>query len=444
MAATTMTVAMPGSSEPPIVSQLTVPSTINPIPISQNSVTLNVNPISSSLPPSQPPPQMNTATNAANLSHSAASLMFYSTSSSTSSDEQPERRGKRKREWKDFFERLMKEVIQKQEDLQKKFIEMLEKRERDRMIREEAWRVQEMARMNREHELLVQDRSLAAAKDAAVMAFLQKVTEQQNPQNPNAVPQFQMHIQLPENTLPTPPPPRPSLQQTPPPPPPTQQSPLPAPPPPTQQTSLALAVKNVDTVKTDNGGDNFTPASSSRWPKAEVEALIKLRTNLDLRYQENGPKGPLWEEISAAMRKVGYNRNSKRCKEKWENINKYFKKVKESNKKRPEDAKTCPYFHQLDALYKEKAKTDGSFNPGSFSMNKPENPMVPIMVQPEQQWPLPQQTNQPDSVMEDQNSENFDQNDHEDEEGEDDDEEEDGGGYEIVTNRPSSMATTVE
>ncbi|CAK9134705.1 unnamed protein product [Ilex paraguariensis] len=444
MAATTMTVAMPGSSEPPIVSQLTVPSTINPIPISQNSVTLNVNPISSSLPPSQPPPQMNTATNAANLSHSAASLMFYSTSSSTSSDEQPERRGKRKREWKDFFERLMKEVIQKQEDLQKKFIEMLEKRERDRMIREEAWRVQEMARMNREHELLVQERSLAAAKDAAVMAFLQKVTEQQNPQNPNAVPQFQMHIQLPENTLPTPPPPRPSLQQTPPPPPPTQQSPLPAPPPPTQQTSLALAVKNVDTVKTDNGGDNFTPASSSRWPKAEVEALIKLRTNLDLRYQENGPKGPLWEEISAAMRKVGYNRNSKRCKEKWENINKYFKKVKESNKKRPEDAKTCPYFHQLDALYKEKAKTDGSFNPGSFSMNKPENPMVPIMVQPEQQWPLPQQTNQPDSVMEDQNSENFDQNDHEDEEGEDDDEEEDGGGYEIVTNRPSSMATTVE
>src|SRR5207253_413628 len=33
----------------------------------------------------------------------------------------------------------------------------------------------------------------------------------------------------------------------------------------------------------------------------------------------------------------------------------YFKKVKESNKKRPEDSKTCPYFHQLDALYRSKA-----------------------------------------------------------------------------------------
>ncbi|XP_052723844.1 uncharacterized protein LOC128193781 [Vigna angularis] len=41
-----------------------------------------------------------------------------------------------------------------------------------------------------------------------------------------------------------------------------------------------------------------------------------------------------------------YNRNAKRCKEKWENINKYFKKVKESN-------------NQLDALYKKKSKVEG-------------------------------------------------------------------------------------
>jgi hypothetical protein len=95
-------------------------------------------------------------------------------------------------------------------------------------------------------------------------------------------------------------------------------------------------------------------ATSSRWPKAEVHALIKIRSGMDSRYQEAGPKGPLWEEISAGMRRLGYNRNSKRCKEKWENINKYFKKVKESNKKRPEDSKTCPYFHQLDALYRNK------------------------------------------------------------------------------------------
>jgi hypothetical protein len=91
-----------------------------------------------------------------------------------------------------------------------------------------------------------------------------------------------------------------------------------------------------------------------------VHALIQLRMDMDNRYQENGPKGPLWEEISGGMRKLGYNRNSKRCKEKWENINKYFKKVKESSKKRPEDSKTCPYFHQLDALYRTKALASSS------------------------------------------------------------------------------------
>lgn len=166
-----------------------------------------------------------------------------------------------------------------------------------------------------------------------------------------------------------------------------------------------------------------------------------------MKYQENGPKGPLWEEISSSMRKLGYNRNAKRCKEKWENINKYYKKVKESSKKRPEDSKTCPYFHQLDAIYREKAKTDGPFNPG-FTI-KPENQMAPIMARPEQQWPLPQdqqQQQQPrriESGMDiDHESENLDQNNEDDDDEDDDDEDEDeGAGYEIVTNKASSMAT---
>ncbi|OMO52738.1 trihelix transcription factor GT-2-like protein [Corchorus capsularis] len=40
------------------------------------------------------------------------------------------------RKWKDFFERLMKEVIQKLEDLQKKFLEAIEKHELERLVEE--------------------------------------------------------------------------------------------------------------------------------------------------------------------------------------------------------------------------------------------------------------------------------------------------------------------
>ncbi|KAK0575488.1 hypothetical protein LWI29_001356 [Acer saccharum] len=337
-------------------------------------------------------------------------LLSNSTSSSTSSDMELGETRKRKRKWRDFFERLMKEVIDKQEDLQKKFLEAIEKREHERIVREEAWRMQEMTRINKEREILAQERSIAAAKDAAVMAFLQKISEQQNPTAPV------QNNPLPSQPPAPPPPPQSQPQSQP------QPVSLPPPPPPAPQP-LSQQVVNFGSMKTMDNGDrsNFMPTSSSRWPKVEVEALINLRTNLDSKYEENGPKGPLWEEISGGMRKLGYNRSSKRCKEKWENINKYFKKVKESSKKRPEDSKTCPYFHQLDALYKEKNKFD--------RLMKPEN-SVPLMVQPEQQWPPHRQ----DSAMEDMESED-------DKDG-DEDEDDEAGGFEIVPNRQVSMDTT--
>ncbi|XP_023536303.1 trihelix transcription factor GT-2-like [Cucurbita pepo subsp. pepo] len=273
---------------------------------------------------SLPPKPSNPLSNFPNM---ALNVMFSSsTSSSTASEEDPfrsRRRRRKKRKWSDFFLRLTKEVIEKQEGLQLKFLEALERIENQRKLRDEAWRIKEMKRVNQEHEVLVQEMSIAAAKDAAVVALLQKISP-----------------------FPSPPPP-------------------PPPPPSTRPQDGEIR--------------------PSRWPKEEIEALIRVRTRMEMKYEENGAKGLVWEEISTAMRGFGYNRSSKRCKEKWENINKYFKKVKDSNKKRPEDAKTCPYYHQLDAIYKEKEKGM------SFDIN---SQMEPLMVEPEQQWPPPFQVNQ--------------------------------------------------
>ncbi|GLU07004.1 hypothetical protein SLE2022_239840 [Rubroshorea leprosula] len=423
---------MPPNPPPPSLHHVAVPSTTTSS-FPQNIVTTTAS-IPSSNPTIQPPLQMaNPIINhpQQTFSHniSSADLMSNSTSSSTSSDVELGGRHKRKRKWKDFFERLMREVMQKQEDMQKKFLEAIEKREHDRVAREEAWRMQEMARINHEREILARERSLAAAKDTAVMTVLQKLSEQQNlgqlvqnhpPQAPPVVASQQPAVAAPAPA----PPPQPTATPG--------QSSLsinaPAPPPP------PIAVTNLDLSNIDNGGQNSPAVSSSRWPKVEIEALIKLRTSLDAKYLENGPKGPLWEEISTGMKRLGYNRNSKRCKEKWENINKYFKKVKESNKKRPEDSKTCPYFHQLDALYRERNKVDNS----SSSQIKPEN-SVPLMVRPEQQWPPAPPSSEPenrhDSVMEEIESE------HEEDKDGDDEEEDEGGEYEIVASKPVSMGT---
>ncbi|KAH7568059.1 hypothetical protein ACOSP7_009564 [Xanthoceras sorbifolium] len=390
------------------ISHINIPSTTNPI----NYAPPTTNPTISTTPPTHNISFYPSGAPSSFPNNVSMNLFSSSTSSSTASDEETEDVGdnKRKRKWKDFFKRITKQVIRKQEELQDKFLEAIEKREHDRIVREEAWRVQELARINREHEILIQERSTAAAKDAAVIAFLQKIAGQQ--QNPPQI--------IPPPVAAAPPPP----------------------PPPLAATNLDTSPKPAKIRENNNG----VVQSSSRWPKAEIEALIRLRTELSLKYQENGPKGPLWEEISAAMRGLGYNRNAKRCKEKWENINKYFKKMKDSNKKRPEDSKTCPYFSQLEALYREKSKTDQSLGYGNA---KPViNTMVPLMVQPEQQWPLQPENvgrDNGDQIQEDEEEEEEEDDDGDgDDDGESEEEYEGGGGYEIVANKAASMGTTGE
>ncbi|KAL5217611.1 hypothetical protein ABZP36_018295 [Zizania latifolia] len=277
-------------------------------------------------------------------------------SSGSDTEETAEEGGKRKRrsgtKAMRMFEGLMRQVMERQEAMQQRLLQAIERRDHDRMIREEAWRRQEVARLAREQDALAQERAIAASRDAAVISFIQRVTGQS--------------IAVPPPLQPTPvasaapaAPPLLQHQHAPQPPPPVQPYIMPMTPQPHLQPQPQQNNKESAAVRAPELHDTAAP-SPSRWPKAEVHALIQLRTELETRYQESGPKGPLWEDISAGMRRMGYSRSSKRCKEKWENINKYFKKVKESNKKRPEDSKTCPYYHQLEALYRSKANASAS------------------------------------------------------------------------------------
>ncbi|GFQ06009.1 trihelix transcription factor gt-2 [Phtheirospermum japonicum] len=276
-----------------------------------------------------------------------AEFMSASTSTASSSGKESQGSVKKKRKLADYFERLMNDVLKKQEDLQNKFLEAIEKCEKDRIAREEAWKVQEMARIKREQEYLAQERAIATAKDAAVLAFLQKITQQTT-----------LPLDVPEilNPLFD----NPAWKRE-------------------TQTSTHTEKQN------NSAAENINQMSSSRWPKAEVEALIMLKTDLDLKYQDNGPKGPLWEEISSCMKKLGYERSAKRCKEKWENINKYYKRVKYSNKKRSEDSKTCPYFNMLEYLYAKKSKKSPLNSDNGCCNLKPAHILMQMIGQNQQQ-----------------------------------------------------------
>lgn len=213
-----------------------------------------------------------------------------------------------------FFEKFVKQVMDHQEMLHRMFLEAIERMDKERTKREETWRCQEAAKYNREAISRAHEHALASSREAQIVSYIEKITGQS--------------INLPARKIPL-----------------LLQPEIPKEP-----------IKELAPMKTDN---------NSRWPKTEVEALIQVRSSIEAKFQEPGLKGPLWEEVSSLMSSMGYQRSAKRCKEKWENINKYFRKTKESTKNRSLQSKTCSYFYQLDQLY---SKTLSNCSPSTISM----------------------------------------------------------------------------
>ncbi|KAL3536149.1 hypothetical protein ACH5RR_004610 [Cinchona calisaya] len=97
------------------------------------------------------------------------------------------------------------------------------------------------------------------------------------------------------------------------------------------------------------GGDG----GAGRWPRQETLTLLEIRSRLDPKFKEANQKGPLWDEVSRIMSEEhGYQRSGKKCREKFENLYKYYKKTKEGKAGR-QDGKHYRFFRQLEALYGE-------------------------------------------------------------------------------------------
>ncbi|CAL9108726.1 unnamed protein product [Musa textilis] len=91
-------------------------------------------------------------------------------------------------------------------------------------------------------------------------------------------------------------------------------------------------------------------APGNRWPRQETLALLKIRSDMDAAFRDATFKGPLWEEVSRKLAELGYRRTAKKCKEKFENVHKYYKRTKEGRAGR-QDGKAYRFFTQLEALH---------------------------------------------------------------------------------------------
>lgn len=207
---------------------------------------------------------------------------------------------------------------------------MIEKMEKERILREEAWKQLELERIKRDQVV----RSQETSRSVALISFLQNLLgeEIQIPE-PVAQPCWEENgVESTDSQADTKC--DPSDKRWP------------------EAEVQALLALQTGVQITDAQADMKCEANNKRWPESEVQALIALRTALEHKFRITGSKGCMWEEISVGMYSMGYNRTAKKCKEKWDNINKYFKRSAGSRKKRSANGKTCPYFQNLDLLYK--------------------------------------------------------------------------------------------
>ncbi|XWS64673.1 hypothetical protein CRYUN_Cryun05aG0023300 [Craigia yunnanensis] len=340
---------------------------------------------------------------------------------------------KRRKEFemlKGFCEDIVNKLMTQLEEMHNKLLEDMVKRDEEKVAREEAWKKQELDRINQELELREKELAIVDDSQATIVKFLSKflstgsskkqcfegsnledlvkvpneysnllstssslVAAAQNPnpivnnqnkvdqlsittsstmvlghqnsgfcptQNNQIKPTSMAENQAPQNPNPKTPtssvlaltPQNPNYVNA-------QSNPLP----PTSPLIVNKAPQN----PTSNDKEDL----GKRWPRDEVLALINLRCSLynngDHDKEGAALKAPLWERISQGMLELGYNRSAKRCKEKWENINKYFRKTKDVNKKRSLDSRTCPYFHQLTTLYNQGTHIAPSGGPENHS-----------------------------------------------------------------------------
>ncbi|CAN1177212.1 Trihelix transcription factor GT-2 [Linum perenne] len=190
--------------------------------------------------------------------------------SSASMKEGTGRKRKRKTREKleQFVERLAMKVMEKQEQLHAQLMEMLERKERERIKREEAWKQQELERLNREEAV----RAQGISHNLAFISFIQKAIGNNGGEIPQPV----------------------------------------------------LPVVN-DQAKegcfSPSESEYSCDASSKRWSDAEVQTLIMLRTSFEQKFRVMGYSCSLvWDEVSAGMQNMGYNRSGKECREKWKNM----------------------------------------------------------------------------------------------------------------------------
>ncbi|XP_073275201.1 trihelix transcription factor PTL-like isoform X2 [Primulina huaijiensis] len=213
-------------------------------------------------------------------------------------DKRKMKKRKGKRNWKakirDFIDSQMKKLMDKQESLMEKMMRNIEHKEQERMTREEEWRKQDAARIEREYQFWASERAWMEARDNTLMDALQKLTAKE----------------LRAASL--------------------------------REEVMAPEIRSLSGNQNDDGSETMTNSSKGDfWLETEIRRVIQLRTGMEAKFQQSGiSEEVLWDEISHKMACFGHERSGLTCKQKWNSVNNY---ALQCNKKRKEDSKGCSH-----------------------------------------------------------------------------------------------------
>lgn len=90
-----------------------------------------------------------------------------------------------------------------------------------------------------------------------------------------------------------------------------------------------------------------------QWGHQETREFIAIRAELEKDFTQTKRNKTLWGIIAGKMKAKGYRRSAEQCKCKWKNlVNRY--KGKETSE--PDNGRQCPFFEELDAIFKERER----------------------------------------------------------------------------------------
>ncbi|KAI3950195.1 hypothetical protein MKW92_044509 [Papaver armeniacum] len=216
-------------------------------------------------------------------------------------------------------EDMYKVLLKRQDDMYKVLLGKIEQKEKYRITREGTWRNLEMERMRKETEQMKKDRITREETWRNLEMETMRKEEDRRAQDTHlSLALGQQVVNTPEST---------------------------------RKQIISIPQSPKITLHDQSGQKK---QGLQKWPKHEVHALISLRMEMQHKLLSCAAKFRMWEEISLGMASMGFTRTAKKCKAKWEFINRYFKRAAGIGEKGAENAaKACPYFQEMDMFYKQ-------------------------------------------------------------------------------------------